>query len=120
MPSESTNDTRHRFTGAGYHTSSFLRLDCLDLPRHVSRLLALAQAHKTRVPKVTVRRPLDELELTHQRRFQPPALLHLLGSQPSPQRPPLASGRLANGHSSANRALKRLNSWSREDGVKPL
>ena len=37
---------------------------------------------------MTIGRPLHELDLAHQFRSQPPALLDLYAVSPSPQRPP--------------------------------
>src|ERR1700761_3969449 len=39
---------------------------------------------------------------------------------PFPQRPGVISGRFENGHSGICKSRNRLNSWSRDRGVKPL
>jgi hypothetical protein len=38
---------------------------------NVSKVLAFAQSHKSGVAQVTIRRPLNELELSHEHRFWP-------------------------------------------------
>ena len=52
-----------------------------DLLHHRSRVLVLPQAHKLGVPQVVRIRPFEELNLGHNLRPNPNALLHLLGSQ---------------------------------------
>ena len=48
-----------------------------SFPRHVLRLLVIAQGDKARVPEVIVRRPLREFELPDEDRLHPATVLHL-------------------------------------------
>jgi hypothetical protein len=87
---------------------------------HIARLLVLAKANEFGVPQVVVAGPLEELELADEPRLQPLAFRHLRFRQALAQRPLLASGRFANGHSLISRPLNFLNSCARVTGVKPL
>lgn len=62
----------------------------LFLPPHIPRLLVLPQPNKAGVPQVVIGRDLQELELPHQHRPQPLALLHPCRRQP--HTPPAALG----------------------------
>ena len=67
-------------------------------PPHALRVAVLAQADERRVTQVVVAGPFQELELPHQHRLEPAAVRPFSrASVPCPQRPPLASGRFANG-----------------------
>jgi hypothetical protein len=46
--------------------------------RHLTGVFVLPQPHKFRMPQMTVRRPLRELDLHHQLGFEPPAISHFL------------------------------------------
>src|SRR5688572_1911776 len=46
------------------------------------RVLVVAESDELRVTQVVVTRPLDELELPHQRRLQPATVRHLLRREP--------------------------------------
>ena len=59
-----------------------------SLLAHLPRVLVLPQRDKPAVPQVSVRGPFQELELRHQHRLKPSALLHLLGGEALP--PPAA------------------------------
>ena len=53
----------------------------LLLPHNFTRVFIIPQAHKVRVPQVTIRYALGELHLRHQLGFEPNAVLHFLACQ---------------------------------------
>lgn len=80
---------------SAYHDSPFVRQTRSGLPRHRSRLLALAQTHETHASEVVVRSPLDKLERPNEHRHKPSAGLHFLRGQPfAPSGRPLVQGGL--------------------------
>src|SRR5271154_1342171 len=64
---------------------------------HVLRFLILAQSHKLAVPKVAVRRPFDELELSYELRLEPPTFQHFSGGQTRAPVPGLLLGKIREG-----------------------
>src|ERR1700676_3074722 len=66
----------------------------LSFSPNVLRFLILAQSHKLAVPKVAVRGPFDELELSHKLRRKPPTLYHLRGGQTRTPPPGLFLGEI--------------------------
>src|ERR1700691_5885082 len=82
--------------GDGLKTNRVL-VDYSLFSPHVLRFLILAQSHKLAVPKVAVRRPFDELELSHQLRLEPPTFQHLRGGQTRAPAPGLFLGQIPEG-----------------------